>query len=137
VSGYAGFTPVQSAVYAVLTGDVTLAGMITGVFDGQAPEGTAYPYVSYGPAIETPDSAFGVHGRATLVTLDVWSEYRGMAEANAIMSRIHELLAEQPLMVPGFVHVATRFEFGQTLVDPDRPGLRHGVLRFRVYTSKE
>lgn len=134
---YAGFTPTQAAVYAKLTGDSMLMTMVEGVFDGEAPEGTAYPYVTLGDAIETPDNAHGAFGRQTVQTLHVWSEYRGYAEANAIAYRLQELLDHQPLTITGHRHVVTRFEFAQTLPDPDRPGLRHVPVRFRIITSKE
>lgn len=134
---YAGMTPTQSAIYTVLTGDSMLSTMITGVYDGVAPEGTAFPYVLIGEAIETPDNAHGQFGRQTVQTLHVWSEYAGFAEVNSIVYRVQELLDEQPLAIAGLRHVATRFEFAQTLVDPDRPELRHAPVRFRIITSKE
>ena len=134
---YAGFTPTQAAIFAKLTADAMLSTMLVGVFDGDAPEGTAFPYVLIGDAIETPDNAHGAFGRQTVQTLHVWSEYRGFAEASSIAYRLQELLDEQPLDITGHRHVATRFEFAQTLTDPDRPGLRHVPVRFRIITSKE
>lgn len=134
---YTALTPTQAALYAVLTGDATLASMVTGVFDGEAPEGTACPYIIVGEAIETPDNAHGAFGRQTLQTLHVWSEYAGFAEVNAIVGVITELLDHQPLAIVGARHVSTEFEFAQTLEDPDKPGLRHAPVRFRIITSKE
>jgi len=133
---YAGFTPTQAAIFAKLTGDPLLMGMVTGVFD-DVPEDATLPYVVVGDAIETPDNCHGAFGRQTVQTLHVWSGYRGFAEANAISYRLQELLDHQPLTITGHRHVATRFEFAQTLNDPDKPGLRHVPVRFRIITSKE
>jgi hypothetical protein len=87
--------------------------------------------------METPDDAHGAFGRQTVMTIHVWSEYQGFSEVNAIAYQIQELLDQQPLDIAGARHVATRFEFGQTLVDPDDRSLRHATLRFRIITSKE
>lgn len=133
---YAALTPVQSAIYAKLTSDSMLMSMVTGVYD-DVPEDVARPYVHLGESIETPDNAHGAFGRETVMTLHVWSEYRGFAEVNSIAYRLQELLDEQPLTITGCRHVATRFEFAQTLTDPDKPGLRHAPVRFRVITSRE
>lgn len=136
---YAGFTPVQAAVYAKLTGSAMLVALLGGphVYDGDAPEGAALPYIVLGGSIETPDNAHGAFGRETVQTVDVWSSYRGFAEVNAINSILQDLLDEQPLDIVGARHVSTRFEFAQTLVDPDIPSLRRASVRFRIATSKE
>jgi hypothetical protein len=38
--------------------------------------------------------------------------------------------------VVGRHHVVTRYEFAQTLRDPE-PGIRHVVIRFRILTEQE
>lgn len=136
---YAAFTPVQAAIFAKLTGSATLVGLLGGpnVYDGTAPESAPRPYVIIGESIETPDNAHGAFGRQTVMTINVWSDYQGFAEANAIVYVLQQLLDEQPLDIAGHRHVATRFEFAQTLVDPDIPSLRHASVRFRIITSKE
>ncbi|MGW2260273.1 DUF3168 domain-containing protein [Streptomyces sp. NPDC001780] len=128
--------PVQTAVYGRLAADPTLTGLITGVFD-YVPETTAYPFVVIGEAIETPDNRHGGFGRQTVITLHVWSRYRGYAQALAIGARITALLDHQPLTIVGQAHIVTRFEFSQTLTDPEPPGdIRHLVLRYRVLTEQ-
>jgi hypothetical protein len=134
---YAGLSPVQAAIYDVLVADEDLSDMVVGVFDGEAPEGTPRPYILIGDALEVPDNAHGVFGRQTVTTLHVWSDYRGWREANRIADAVIGLLDHRPLVVPGWRHVVTRFEFVQTLMDPDRPDLRHTPVRFRVVTYRE
>lgn len=123
---------VQTAVYQALTADAELAGK---VWD-EVPEGTAMPYVVIGEAIETPDNRHGEFGWQTAVTLHVWSRRRGFSEANEIASRVVKVLDHRPLAVPDRHHVVTRYEFAQTLRDP-QPGVRHVVLRFRILTEQE
>ncbi|MFD5724655.1 DUF3168 domain-containing protein [Streptomyces sp. NPDC058368] len=129
--------PVQGAIDARLRGDAELMGMIKGLYD-YVPENVAYPFVVTGESIETPDNRLSSYGRQTVVTLHVWSQYRGYAQALRIGARITALLDHQPLTVPGLAHVATRYEFGQTLTDPEPPGnIRHLVLRYRVLTEQQ
>ncbi|MYS74169.1 DUF3168 domain-containing protein [Streptomyces sp. SID5926] len=128
--------PVQTAVYGRLKGDATLAGMISGIYD-YVPEDVAYPFVVIGEALETPDNRHGGFGRETVVTLHVWSRYQGYSQALRIGARVTALLDHQPLTIEGLDHIATRFEFSQTLTDPEPPGdIRHLVLRYRIVTEQ-
>lgn len=126
---------IQTAVHGLLSGDATLGGLVTGVFDN-VPEGTAHPYVVMAFDSEIPDNHHGGFGRETLITLHTWTKARGYAEGSAITDRIMALLDHQPLTVAGFHHVATRFEFAQTLRDPD-PTIRRHVTRFRIVTEQK
>ncbi|MGW9242579.1 DUF3168 domain-containing protein [[Kitasatospora] papulosa] len=127
---------VQGAVLEVLYGDGTLAGMVESVYD-YLPETASYPFVVLGEAVETPDNRHGGFGRQTVITLHVWSQYEGYAEALRIGERITELLDHQALNVPNLDHISTRYEFAQTLTDPEPPGnIRHLVLRYRVVTEQ-
>lgn len=128
--------PVQGAILTVLTADAALTDMTDAIYD-YLPETVPYPFIVIGEAVETPDNRHGGFGRQTNVTLHVWSQYRGYAQALQIGSRITELLDHQPLTLPGLSWIATRFEFSQTLTDPEPPGdIRHLVLRYRVITEK-
>ncbi|WP_329615012.1 DUF3168 domain-containing protein [Streptomyces brevispora] len=128
--------PLQGAVLAVLRGDSTLTALAPGVYD-YVPEKAAYPFVVIGEALETPVNAHDRFGRETVMTLHVWSQHRGHSQGLAIAARITALLDHQPLTVPGLAHVVTRFEFSQTLTDPEPPGdIRHVVLRYRVITEQ-
>lgn len=128
--------PVQGAILAVLTGDAALTDMTDAVYD-YLPEDVPYPFVQLGEAIETPDNRHGGFGRQTVPTLHVWDQNRGYARVLRIGARITELLDHQPLPIPGQSWIATRFEFGQTLTDPEPPGdIRHLVLRYRVVTEQ-
>ncbi|MEU6944294.1 DUF3168 domain-containing protein [Streptomyces sp. NPDC046316] len=128
--------PVQSALYARLTGDSTLMNLVTGVYDF-VPETAVYPYIHIGEAIETPDNAHDRFGRQTVHTLHVWDRYKGFKRVLQIGSRANALLDHQPLAITGLAHVVTRYEFGQPLTDPEPPGdIRHLVLRYRIVTEQ-
>lgn len=129
--------PVQGAIDARLRGDTELMDMVNdGLYD-YVPEKCPYPFIVAGDVIETPDNRHAGFGWETVVTLHVWSQYRGYAQALGIGARVTALLDHQPLTVPGLTHIVTRYEFGQTLTDPEPPGdIRHLVLRYRVVTEQ-
>lgn len=126
---------IQQGIYRRLTGDAALGLLVTGIFD-EVPEGQTYPYVVLGEVIATPRNAHGSFGREVVATLHVWDRFRGYSRGLAIMNRVVALLDHQPLTLAGHVVVSVRFEFSQTLRDPD-PEIRHIPVRFRVTTEQE
>lgn len=127
--------PVQRAVYDALTADSQLTDLITGVVD-YVEEAQPYPYVVIGEAIETPDNAHDRYGNETVITLHVWSQYRGFSQALTIAARLIQVLDHRPLTIAGHHHVVTRYEFSQTLTDPEPPGdIRHVPMRFRIVSE--
>lgn len=129
--------PVQKAVYALLTADPELSGLLVGGVYDYTPETAPYPFLVIGEAVDTPDNRLDGFGWQTLVTLHVWTQAEGNRQGLEIGARVTALLDHQPLTLPGYAHVATRHEFGQTLVDPEPPGnIRHLVQRYRVITEQ-
>lgn len=127
--------PLQQAVLAALEADSALTALVQGVFDF-VEEGEAYPYIVLGETVETPDNSHDSHGSNSVITLHVWSKYRGYAEALRIATRVRALLEHRPLTISGHRHVATYFVSQQTLTDPEPPGdIRHVPISFRVLTE--
>ncbi|MFJ8446834.1 DUF3168 domain-containing protein [[Kitasatospora] papulosa] len=128
--------PIQKAMYGALTGDAALKAMVTGVYD-YVPETAVYPYIVIGEATEIPRNSHDRFGWETVPTLHVWDKYRGYSRVLRIGSRIGEVLDHQALIVPGYDVVEVKFEFSQTLTDPEPPGdIRHLVLRHRIVTEQ-
>jgi hypothetical protein len=126
---------VQKAVRDALIADTQLMSLITGVFDF-VDERQPYPYIETGHAVETPDNAHDRHSSSTLVTLHIWSQGRGFAEALTIAARVIQALDHTPLTVVGHTHTWTRFVTLQTLKDPEPPGdIRHVPMDFRIGTE--
>ncbi|MFD9445512.1 DUF3168 domain-containing protein [Streptomyces sp. NPDC060006] len=127
--------PVRDAVRTALLDDAPLLGLVEGVFDWVS-EKQPYPYIAMGGTVETPDNAHDRHASQTVVTLDIWSQYRGYAQALTIAGRVIQALDHTPLVVVGHVHRWTRFMSLQTLTDPEPPGnIRHVPMQFRVGTE--
>jgi hypothetical protein len=128
--------PIQTAMYEALTNDTVLMALVTGVHDF-VPEKAVYPYIVIGEATEIPRNSQDRYGWETVPTLHIWDKYRGYTRVLRIGSRIGEVLDHQRLIIPGYNLVAIRFEFSQTLTDPEPPGdIRHLVLRHRIVTEK-
>ncbi|MCM2390197.1 DUF3168 domain-containing protein [Streptomyces albipurpureus] len=128
--------PILDAIRIRQTGDPALMALISGVYDW-VPESATYPYIVIGEATEIPDNRHRGYGWQTTITQHVWTRHRGHSKGLAIGARVTALLDHQPLTVTGFHHVVTRFEFQQTLTDPEPPGdIRHLVLRYRVITEQ-
>lgn len=127
---------VQVAQINALRADSVLMSTLAadGVYDN-VPEGTGHPYIVIGEAIQTPDNAHDRFGKEVVATNHVWSKQKGYKEALEIMDRMVAVLEEQPLLIDGFHHVATRFEFSQTLRDPDL-NIRHALARFRIVVEQ-
>lgn len=129
--------PVQAAVYERLTGDAELMALVTGGVHDGPPEHRTWPWVDIGEAIETPLNAHDRLGAETVISLHIWTKHRGHSPGLTIAARIMQLLVRQPLTVAEHRHISTRYEFGQTLRDPEPPGdIRHVIQRYRITTAK-
>lgn len=111
------------------TGGVTaLVG--TRVHDGEAPAGTARPYIVVADPTAVPGEVLGRAGRRATVTVHVWSEYRGSTQALGIADAVEAALTGTALTVTGYATTRLRLEFATVLVESETE--RHAVLRFGV-----
>ncbi len=128
---------IQTAIHTKLTGDTTLMGMISGVFDfGAVPANQAYPFVAIGDSIETPDNRFGRRGYDTIQTLDIWDSSNNFQVCQLILARLNTLLDQQPLSLATHHHVYTLYNTCQTLNDPGVNDIRHLVVKYDIFTQE-
>lgn len=128
--------PIQTAVYARLTGDPVLMAMITGVFD-HIPGTAAQPYVVIGESTEEPSHAHDRKGTDASLTLHVWSRYAGYKQAAAIVKELDRLLDRwHPTTVDEHQAVTVFNDNTQYLTDTD-PALRHAVVRYAVWAEEQ
>ncbi len=129
----------QAAVLAALRGHGALTALLAGGADGvrdHVPQGTAYPYVVIGEAKTKDFDTKTEQGMEQTLTIHSWSQYQGMMEVKQIMAEVTAALDRQSLALTGHRLVLLRFEFSETMLDPD--GLtRHGVQRFRALTEAD
>lgn len=125
----------QTAVYARLTADATLAGLVAGVFD-EVPESTVMPYVVLGEATEESQDSHDRQGLEVTLTLHIWSRYRGYDEAAGILRELDRLLDRVSLTVDGFTAVSIAQQMNQFMRDPN-PEIRHVTVQYRVWLTEE
>ncbi|MVO87931.1 DUF3168 domain-containing protein [Streptomyces sp. p1417] len=126
--------PLQTALYAKLTGHGPLMALVSGVYD-EVPEQAAHPYVSFGSITETADDAHNQRGLEVAVVLHVWSKYRGFREAAAVLTALDVALDRQPLTVTGYRDVSIAHTQHTEVRDPD-PDIRHVNVSYRVWLTR-
>jgi Protein of unknown function (DUF3168) len=122
--------PLQTAIYAKLTGDATLMGMIAGVYD-RPPQGAAFPYITIGDSASKDASNKAVIGTEHKMALHVWSRQGGRAETATIMDRLYQLLNQGTLSINGQTLVAMYFTAGAIALETDGETY-HGTLALRI-----
>lgn len=122
----------QKSIYGALTGDTTLMALITGVYDF-VPDGTSFPYVQIGEDAFEEDGSHTFDGMGVTVTIHSWSQAAGRKQVKEIMAEVYRILHDSTLNISGHTMIMSRFEFGETLKDPDGK-THHGVQRFRMVT---
>lgn len=113
--------PLQTAIYEALSVPGVLPAVVGGRIYDEVPQNAATPYVSIGDCQVLPDKAECVDGYICHPIIDVWSTYKGFAEAKTIAAAVLALLDEQPenLAVAGFNVVVLEIENYMPLRDPD------------------
>lgn len=128
---------VQQAVHTALTGDAALIALVPAArITDHVPQDSAFPYISIGESSAGEWDSKDSDGMEQTLTIHAWSQYRGLKEVKQIMGAIVDALDKAALTVTGHDLVLLRFEFSDTMLDPD--GLtRHGVQIYRVLTDSQ
>lgn len=127
----------QKAIFAALTGDATLTGLLGGarIYD-HAPPSAAFPYITFGRTSLFDWSTGTERGSEQLLTLHVWSKAKGKKETLDLLGRVQALLDGQQLALDGHHLVNLRQEFAEARHDDDL-SLYHGLARFRAVVEDE
>lgn len=126
--------PLQTAMYAKLTGSAPLMALVSGVYD-EVPEPAPYPFVSFGAITETVDDAHDRQGLEVTAVVHVWSAYPGNGEAADIFAAVDAALDRTTLTVAGFTDVSISHLQHEVIRDPD-PDVRHINAQYRVWLTK-
>lgn len=113
----------QKAVYDRLVGVLAC-----GVYDA-VPRGADLPYVVIGETAMIPGTAKGRWGVEVTTTFHIWSSTPGFAEVKGVIDEVLQAF-DATLSIGGWVHVMSRLDLAETVMDPDGV-TRHGVVRVR------
>ena len=133
----------QRAIYERLTGDGTLANALSQAWGfmpvfSDVPEingedNARFPYVTFGPDVETSWDTKTDFGAEVSIQIDVWSRSAGYAEVKQVAALIYRRLHYQPLNVAGVHVIYLRCESLTTSLDPDGHTRRALMLFTAVY----
>lgn len=124
----------QKTLYEVLTTDLNLMLLISGVFDSTAvPQGQSFPYVTIGENPFTDRSNHTTRGWRSEVTIHVWFQdpNRGRKAVQEIQKEIDRLLDQQNICIDGWNIINLRTSFVDIIVDADNVTL-HGIQKFNL-----
>ncbi len=106
-----------------------------GIYDTKVPSGlnegrgAKFPYIIVGNAVEVPADRLTTTANRVSLTVDIYSNYQGMTEADMIAARVRLLLHHQQrnLQVPGHVVNMVTIEMVQGFEEMD--GMKHVQMR--------
>ncbi|MDR3450738.1 MAG: DUF3168 domain-containing protein [Alphaproteobacteria bacterium] len=127
---------VQQAVVDILAASTEVQSVIgypARLYD-HVPPGAAFPYVVYGPVHVAPFDTKTETGFEQIITLDIWSRYRGGKEISDIFQALYDTLHRAVLTVAGQVYLSCEFHGADLAMEND--GLTyHASVRFLVLTQ--
>lgn len=130
------FFNAQQAIYSALAASSEVQSFIGSpvrVYD-HVPPGAVFPYVTFGDVRVVPYDTKGESGFEQIVTLNVWSRYRGSKEGKDILQALYNVLHRASLSVSG--HVFLFCEFHSADMGTDGDGITYQVAaRFAVVTQ--
>lgn len=129
---------IREGIYDALQGSISVD-----VFD-EAPQGTAFPYVTFGDSREQRFDVHGRGGKSAVIVLDIWGRERGFKELEDIAEEIDGILDQRPesITVTGFRVVHIEHESMRQMRVPNLGGAdaavptRHLVLQYRVQVTE-
>ena len=126
----------QTTIYNALAASsavTALLGTPARIYD-HVPPGAVFPYMAFGAIAVHPYDAKTETGFEQIITLDIWSRYRGSKEAKDIMQAVYDTLHRAALSVTGEVFLLSEFHSADLVLESDGFTYR-AALRFTVITQ--
>lgn len=127
----------RAAIRDALLADPALLALLGGPkIHDEAPASAVLPYVTFGDAEARDESTGDAGGHRHRLSLRVWSEQAGDAEALTIGGRIAELIETADLAPEGHRLIVIGVD-GQEIGRPGTDGRRRMVVRISALTEPE
>lgn len=107
-----------------------------GVHHVKAPQGTAYPFITYFAVINVQGDTFTEWGNDTLIQIDVWSDSNSAAESGEIVEDIAGEMDDKALTTIGDYNDALFIRQNTRLLYESETGIFHQVMEYSVRWSK-
>ena len=126
----------QQALYNALAANGTVQSLLGSpprLYD-HVPPGVVFPYMVFGAISVHPFDTKTETGFEHIITLDIWSRYRGSKEAKDIVQAAYDALHHTTLFVSSAVFLLSEFHSADLALDHD--GITyHAVTRFSIITQ--
>jgi len=96
--------------------------------------GATFPYIVYGPSHVAPHDTKTDIGFEQIVTLNIWSRYRGGKETREIFQAVYDTLHRAALSIVGQTFLSCEFHSADFGLDEDGQTY-HATVRFSVMTQ--
>lgn len=126
----------QQALYNALaaSGSVqSLLGSPPRIYD-HVPPGATFPYMAFGAIHAQPYDTKTEIGFEQIITLDIWSRYRGSKEAKDIMQAAYDALHRAALSISNEIFLLSEFHSADLVLENDGITYRAAV-RFSIITQ--
>jgi hypothetical protein len=127
---------VQQAVLSALAANAgvqAVLGATPPLYD-HVPQNAAFPYVVFGPVHVVPNDTKRDIGFEQILTLNIWSRYRGGKETRDIFQAVYDTLHRAALNISGQTFVSCEFHSADFSLDSD--GLTYfAAARFSIITQ--
>lgn len=126
----------QTALYNALAASGTIQSLLGSpprIYD-HVPPGAVFPYVTFGTITVHPYDTKTEIGFEQIVTLDIWSRYRGSKEAKDITQATYDALHRAVLSVTSEIFLLSEFHSADLMLEHD--GLTYrAAARFSIITQ--
>lgn len=104
------------------------------------PRDASFPYISLGPMIGARSGSFSARdypAEENVITIHVWSDYKGDKEAAEMIDNIVQAMTSSPLSFDSYTELICLFDYADIMIDDTEPAkpIRHGVVRFRIHMA--
>lgn len=127
----------QQAVYTRLNNVTAITDAVTGIYtkapQPDAPEDdAAFPYITIGPIISTPQDTKDDNGIMALVDVHIWSRSQSALSWRGIAGDVYDALQKYALTVTGANVIDCRFDSETDFQDPEDGRTWHLVMTWRI-----
>jgi len=132
-----GFNELMKAVYKRLdTHNLTKNYTI----HNYAPRNASFPYITLGTPIGARSDSFSaqdIPAEENVLTIHVWSDYKGDKEASDMIDNIVQAITSSNLSFDSYTELICLFDYADITIDDTEPAkpIRHGIVRFRVHMA--
>jgi len=126
----------NTAIYTALN-VASITGSVTGIYHVKAPQGTAYPFVTYFAVINVQGDTFTEWANDTLIQIDVWSDSNSAAESGEIVELIAAQMDDKVLTISGYDNNSKSIRQNTRLLYEDEVNIFHYILEYNIRWHKD